>query len=78
MNRPGLEEMLYDAESQAFDTLLVFRVDRLSRKVRELAQMVDELTKYNVVLKASRSLSIQPMPLNKGRRSKSHVVVAFR
>ncbi len=52
MNRPGLEEMLYDAETQTFDTLLVFRVDRLSRKVRELAQMVDELTKYGVVLKS--------------------------
>lgn len=52
MNRPGLEEMLYDAEAQAFDTLLVFRVDRLSRKVRELAQMVDELTKNGVTLKS--------------------------
>jgi len=52
MNRPGLEEMLFDAESQAFDTLLVFRVDRLSRKVRELALMVDELTKNHVVLKS--------------------------
>lgn len=37
MNRPGLEEMLYDAGARAFDTLLVFRVDRLSRKVREIA-----------------------------------------
>ena len=52
MNRPGLEEMLLDAKAQAFDTLLVFRVDRLSRKVRELAQMVDELTKYGVTLKS--------------------------
>ncbi len=52
MNRPGLEEMLFDAEAGAFDTLLVFRVDRLSRKVRELALMVDELTKHDVVLKS--------------------------
>lgn len=52
MNRPGLEEMLYDAEARAFNTLLVFRVDRLSRKVRELAQMVDELTKNGVTLKS--------------------------
>ena len=53
MNRPGLEEMLFDAEAGAFDTLLVFRVDRLSRKVRELALMVDELTKYGVVMKST-------------------------
>jgi len=52
MNRPGLEEMLYDAETGAFGTLLVFRVDRLSRKVRELAQMVDELTQYGVTLRS--------------------------
>ena len=52
MHRPGLEEMLDDAAAQAFDTLLVFRVDRLSRKVRELAQMVDELTKNGVTLKS--------------------------
>ena len=52
MHRPGLEEMLYDAECQVFDTLLVFRVDRLSRKVRELAQMVEELDKYGVALKS--------------------------
>ena len=52
MNRPGLEEMLYDVGVRAFDTLLVFRVDRLSRKVRELAQMVDDLTKNGVALKS--------------------------
>jgi site-specific DNA recombinase len=52
MNRPGLEEMLYEASTQAFNTLLVFRVDRLSRKVRELAQMVDELTKNGVTLRS--------------------------
>lgn len=50
MNRPGLEEMLYDAEAHAFDKLLVFRVDRLSRNVRELAQMVDQLTKNGLTL----------------------------
>ena len=52
MNRPGLEEMLYDASLKAFNVLLVFRVDRLSRKVRELAQMVDELTKQGIILKS--------------------------
>ena len=52
MNRPALKEMLYDAETEAFNTLLVFRVDRLSRKVRELAQMVDELNKYGITLKS--------------------------
>jgi site-specific DNA recombinase len=52
MNRPDLEEMLYEAEAQSFDILLVFRVDRLSRKVRDLAQIVDDLTKHEVTFKS--------------------------
>lgn len=52
MNRPGLEEMLFDAGAKTFDTLLVFRVDRLSRKVRELDLMVDDLTNNGIALKS--------------------------
>ena len=52
LNRPGLQEMLLDAEAHAFDILLVFRVDRLSRKVRELAQIVDDLTRHGIALKS--------------------------
>ncbi|MFQ5479352.1 MAG: recombinase family protein [Candidatus Binatia bacterium] len=52
MNRPGLEAMLFDAEAGRFDALLVFRVDRLSRKVHELARMVEELTRCGVALKS--------------------------
>ena len=53
MSRPGLEEMLYDAENGVFEVLIVFRVDRLSRNVRQLAQMVETLTDFNVVLRSS-------------------------
>ncbi|MHC4060005.1 MAG: recombinase family protein [Planctomycetota bacterium] len=52
LNRPGLKAMLADAEATAFDILLVYRVDRLSRNVKELAQLVDELTKCGVALKS--------------------------
>ena len=52
LNRPGLQGMLADAQSRSFDTLLVFRVDRLSRKVRELALLVDELTKHGITLRS--------------------------
>src|SRR4030065_1002679 len=44
--------MLYDAGARAFDTLLVFRVDRLSRKVREPAKGVNEHKKKGVALKS--------------------------
>jgi site-specific DNA recombinase len=47
-----MHQMRADAQAQAFDTLLVFRVDRLSRKVKELALLVDELTKIDVDLRS--------------------------
>ncbi len=53
MNRPGLEEMLFDAENGLFEALVVFRVDRLSRNVRQLAQMVEMLIEWNVILRSS-------------------------
>jgi site-specific DNA recombinase len=52
MRRPGLAEMLVDAQARSFDVLLVYRVDRLSRKLRQLAQMVDDLTEWGVALKS--------------------------
>ncbi len=52
LRRPGLKAMLADAGAKAFDILLVYRVDRLSRNVKELAQLVDELTNYGIALKS--------------------------
>jgi len=39
LDRPGLEQALAEARLGAFDLLLVYRVDRLSRSVRGLAQI---------------------------------------
>ncbi len=50
LKRPGLQAMLEDAREGKIDALLVFRVDRLSRKVGELARLTDELTKLGVTL----------------------------
>ncbi len=48
LERKGLQEMLKGARNSEFDCLLVFRVDRLSRNVRQLAQIVEELDKVGV------------------------------
>jgi len=52
MRRPGLAELRLDAEAHAFDVLLVYRVDRLSRKLRQLMQMIDELKEWGVALRS--------------------------
>jgi site-specific DNA recombinase len=53
LDRPGLQEALNLARSGAIDLLLCYRVDRLSRKVRQLAQLAEELDAVNVVLRSA-------------------------
>jgi site-specific DNA recombinase len=53
LDRPGLQAALELARAQRIDLLLVYRVDRLSRKVRQLAQLADELDKIGVILRSA-------------------------
>jgi site-specific DNA recombinase len=53
LDRPGLQAALDLARDGAIDLLLVYRVDRLSRKVRQLAQLAEELDTYEVVLRSA-------------------------
>jgi site-specific DNA recombinase len=53
LDRPGLQRALAHAREGRIDLLLCYRVDRLSRKVRQLAQLADELDGYGVVLRSA-------------------------
>ncbi|HEX5246373.1 MAG TPA: recombinase family protein [Gaiellaceae bacterium] len=53
LDRAGLQAALDLARRGAIDMLLVYRVDRLSRKVRQLAQLAEELDTLNVVLRSA-------------------------
>src|SRR5579862_154920 len=53
LDRPGLHSAPDLARSGQVDMLLVYRVDRLSRKVRQLAQLAEELDTLNVVLRSA-------------------------
>jgi site-specific DNA recombinase len=53
MERPGLAKALADAQAGVYECLLVWRVDRLSRNVRQLAQIAEDLTRDDVVLRSS-------------------------
>ena len=71
LDRPGLQAALDLARSGAVDMLLVYRVDRLSRKVRQLAQLTEELDALGVAL---LRLLIDELRVN-GRRE---IVPAYR
>jgi site-specific DNA recombinase len=51
--RPGLERALALARERRIDLLLVYRVDRLSRNVRQLAQLAEQLDGYECALRSA-------------------------
>jgi site-specific DNA recombinase len=51
--RPQLQRALADARLGRFDLLLVYRVDRLSRSVRGLAQVLEELDEASIVFRSA-------------------------
>ncbi len=53
LDRPGLQAALGLARQGRIDQLLVYRIDRLSRKVRQLAQLAEELDACGVVLRSA-------------------------
>src|SRR5712691_1093125 len=53
LERPGLRRALAEAEAKRFDLFLVYRVDRLSRSVRGLAQILERLDQAGVLFRSA-------------------------
>ncbi|MFB3737916.1 MAG: recombinase family protein, partial [Candidatus Velamenicoccus archaeovorus] len=53
LERPGLRQALSEAAAGVYELLLVYRVDRLSRSVRQLAQTAEELERSGVALRSA-------------------------
>jgi site-specific DNA recombinase len=53
LDRPGLQAALDLARQGRIDQLLVYRIDRLSRKVRQLSGIAEELDKLGVILRSA-------------------------
>jgi len=52
-NRPELQRLLADAASHKFDTVLVLRIDRISRSLPDLIEFLDSLRDHGVEFVAS-------------------------
>ena len=46
--RPALQELLKDAKHKEFDLVLVYKIDRFSRNLKDMLNLVDELSKRGV------------------------------
>jgi site-specific DNA recombinase len=53
LDRQGLQAALDLARQGRIDQLLVYRIDRLSRKVRQLASIAEELDGLGVILRSA-------------------------
>ena len=51
--RPALKKLLEDAKRKKFEMVLVHKIDRFSRNLRELLNLVDELEKYSISFKSA-------------------------
>jgi site-specific DNA recombinase len=52
-NRPGLQRALAAARAGVIDVLLVYRVDRLTRSLRDLVTLLDNLDRAGVVFRSA-------------------------
>jgi site-specific DNA recombinase len=53
LERAGLQQALSEASAGVYELLLVYRVDRLSRNVRQLAQLAEDLDRAGVALRSA-------------------------
>jgi len=53
LNRPALKELLEDAKQRKFDLVSVHKIDRCSRNLKDLLNLVDELSSYGVGSKSA-------------------------
>jgi site-specific DNA recombinase len=51
--RPALKELLKDIKAKKFDLVLVYKIDRFSRNLKDLLNLVDELSSYGVGFKSA-------------------------
>ena len=51
--RPVLKQLLKDAKQKKFNLVLVYKIDRFSRNLRDLLNLVDELSAYGVGFKSA-------------------------
>ncbi|WP_269454318.1 recombinase family protein [Nocardia farcinica] len=51
--RPGLKKAMAAAENGLFDVLLVYRVDRFSRNLRDMVVLPDDLDEAGVVFRSA-------------------------
>jgi len=51
--RPALQELIEDAKAKQFELVIAYKLDRFSRNLKDLLNLVDELSGYGVAFKSA-------------------------
>ena len=51
--RPALQKLLADAKQKKFDLVLVYKIDRFSRRLKDLLNLVEKLESYGIGFKSA-------------------------
>ena len=51
-NRPGIKQLLDDATKDKFDLVIVWKLNRISRKLLDILNIVELLNKYNIAFRS--------------------------
>ena len=49
MDRPALQRLLFDARNKQFDLILVYKQDRLSRRLKDLLGLLEEIDSLGII-----------------------------
>ncbi|MEH6941483.1 recombinase family protein [Bacillus sp. JJ722] len=52
-NRPGIQQMIKDIKNQKIDVVLVYKLDRLVRRVKDLHELLQVMDEYDVKFKSA-------------------------
>jgi site-specific DNA recombinase len=52
-DRPALQKLLKDAKAKKFELVIVYKIDRFSRRLKDLIGLVDQLESYEVGFKSA-------------------------
>ena len=51
-NRPGIKQLLQDATENKFDLVIVWKLNRISRKLLDILNIVELLNKHNIAFRS--------------------------
>ena len=74
MNRPSFQELMHDVQSDVLDVVMVYKLDRISRNVKEFSAMYDTFEQHGVAFVSVKESFDTSTPIG---RTVMYILAAF-